>query len=355
MGKNVTIERKTSISSQHRGYLELIQAFGRDMLLQKHVIALAVAMGVAGSVAEATLALMELEEAQVVKKIDWEGSGKFVVFKKFAIRFLAGLDSSQKVAAASKVNSNSTFRENAFKSQFILERVIPAMQKRGMEITTEGIKQYLLEQQCSNLLISKNRGEQYYVELLKKFPTLIKKVEVATTIERLQGQKAQRLSNLQGGQMDVNVKVVNTTSKADSGITKENKDQKLKRTADFSTLLRRNVYVVGIKHDQEAGTMVVYMCYYNTAHATTTHKMALNYAIARDVLERTFNIPVDLKFVAMVPTEEEKVELEQDMYKMGYNPIKHKHREVPYFWDILLDLDFMDIEPKDTKVEITTL
>lgn len=60
-------------------------------------------------------------------------NSKFILLKKYAIRYLANAKKSSEVASLTTVNSNKRYVENILKTQFILNIIIPSMKRRDIK------------------------------------------------------------------------------------------------------------------------------------------------------------------------------------------------------------------------------
>ena len=122
----VSNERKQSMCEKHEELLKIIDIIGNKMMLQKQFIELSIALGVVKDKFQAIKGIQELERAEIIKKIKFSGtSNKFILFRKYAIRYLAKANKSSDVSGISVVNSNKRYIENIMKVQFILTTIIP--------------------------------------------------------------------------------------------------------------------------------------------------------------------------------------------------------------------------------------
>lgn len=77
------------------------------MMLQKQLVQIVVELGIVKNEFEAIRAILELEQAEMIKKIKFSNTNnKFILFKKYAIRYLAGVSDGNAVAGLPSVNSN---------------------------------------------------------------------------------------------------------------------------------------------------------------------------------------------------------------------------------------------------------
>jgi hypothetical protein len=95
-----------------------------------------VQLGVAKDEFDSIKSISEMERAEIIKKIKYSNTNsKFILLKKYAIRYLANAKKSSEVASLTTVNSNKRYVENIIKIQFILNIIIPSMKKRGLKLS----------------------------------------------------------------------------------------------------------------------------------------------------------------------------------------------------------------------------
>ena len=243
-----TNEYKEQLCNKYKPYLELIDKLGNKIMFQQQIIDLSILLNIAQDKYVVIKVLNELVSGEILKKIKF-GSKKaqILIFKKYAIRFLRGLSSSQSVGAVPKVNTNARYWESYFKVQLIIEQYIKRMMKLQIGLSLDNLLKYI-ESRNSTILLGKNDTIKFYYNLMeqKQFINILDKDVVNEHIQTLQKEQNNISNNL-----SKNREVVEEVKKGDY------KKKKRKNKWDFlyystiGTLTRKNVYISAISKDKE--------------------------------------------------------------------------------------------------------
>lgn len=285
----ITNEAKEEVCNKYKNYLKLIDKLGNKIMLQKHFIVLSIILNISKDKFQVMKALQDLEQYEIIKKINLDSSkNKIIIFKKFAIRFLRGFNSSQSVAAVPKVNTNRKYYLNYFKVQYILEIIIPKMKKNNLELNLKSLIDYMNELNC-NILYSKNNILEYYNKNIFKYKNFLNEIEFKNDVYKLNKQHDKLIKNL-GNRDGTESKYIN-----------QNKVIKKRKTkwdylvdSNISTLLRKDVYISKIEEkDNKINISVFYIDVLNTQNSKN---IILNLAICYTIFKRLFNGNIVLNF-----------------------------------------------------------
>lgn len=281
-----TNEYKEQLCKKYRSYLELIDKIGNKIMFQEQLIKLSIVLNISKDVYETIKVINELVNSEVIKKTRF-GSKKtqILIFKKYAIRFLRGLSSSQSVGAVPKVTTNSRYWESYFKTEIIIEQYIPQMIKNKINPTLENLLQFI-KIRNSTILLNKNKGGQFYENLMKQeeFSKFLNKYVLEEHIKVVKAEHSNMLKSL-----NKNKKNDNTT-----------KRKKRKNKWDFlhfstiNTLTRRNVYVNSIEIDKNE-TIKIYCNFLDINNTQDLEKGLTNLAIVYNFFKRIFNKKIMVK------------------------------------------------------------
>lgn len=317
----VTRERKEEICQKYDIFLRIIDQLGHGIMLQKQFIEICILLGAATDNFMVIKALKDLEESEIIKKINFiDTKNKFIILKKYAIKYLTGANSSTEVASIKQPNSNIKFYESIFKMHFIINTVIPTMH-RIENINLREVLRALKIFNC-NILYTKNMGLNYYAESLIKFTDSYDKEVFATQVEILEEEKKLREDNLNGIKRTVN--------------------KPRKKRGDFlaystiNTLLKKDIYIMQMY--KKDNIIYVGVVDFDIQNGKNVPNIALNINIVYGLFKRLFgigNFKLTYKVVVHTPTAQRIVE--KELNKKGINPITHVPRMFPYWQEVLLE------------------
>lgn len=200
-----------------------------------------------------------------IKKIKYSNTNsKFILLKKYAIRYLANAKKSSEVASITTVNSNKRYVENILKIQFILNIIIPSIKKRGIKLSVSEFLGFLDNINC-NLLHSANNMTKYYKNLIANKSIVIDKVECTNDLNALEIERSIRISKLKG---------LDTESRLSY---RKNKEDYL-YNSNISTLARKNIFIAHIEYNSIRDNTKIRVYYFNTSKDKNSYATALNYS-----------------------------------------------------------------------------
>jgi hypothetical protein len=169
----VTNQRKESVSKKYRTYLQIIYHFGNKVILMKQLFDYAKAFKLAKHYPEFHGQIQELVDADIVKREPFEALGRktqlhMLTMRKYGIRFVEGKPNSNSVGAVPKANSNERIVVSIFKNAYILDKIIPRLQKQDIDVSYDNIFGMLAADK-SSLLYNKNQGLDYLYEFNDDF------------------------------------------------------------------------------------------------------------------------------------------------------------------------------------------
>lgn len=301
----LTNKAKEEACIKYRNYLELIDKLGNKIMLEKQFIDLCVKLNIARDRFIVLKVIQELKKNEIIKKINYcDSNNKIIIFKKYAIRFLGGFNSSQRVAAVPKVNSNNRYYLSYFKVQFILNTIIPSMEKKNKELNLDGLIEYI-DSLNSNILYRKNNVLEYYNNLNKKFDKYINKYEFNRSLELLNKEYINLTNNL--GRKKINI--------PEDKFIKRNRKTKWDYLAEatIGTLIRKDIYIAQIIKKEDYININVY--FFDVLNGQNIRNLILNYSICYTLFKRLFNCNINLKFNYVAKNEIAKINVKNKLTK----------------------------------------
>lgn len=330
----ITNKAKEEACIKYKSYLDVIDKLGNKTMLEKQLISLCIKLNIARDRFIVLKVIQELEKNEVIKKINFGGSNnKIIIFKKFAIRFLGGFNSSQQVAAVPKVNSNSRYYLSYFKVQFLLEVVIPNMEKKSKELSLDSLMEHI---DClnSNILYSKNNVLEYYHNLYK-FKNDINEDELKRSLELLNKEHNKLINNL--GRKK--------TNEFEDKSIKRNRKTKWDYLAEatIGTLLRKDIYIAQIF--KKNNDMKISIYYFDVLNGQNASNIALNFSICYTLFKRLFNCNVKLYFRVAAKNEIARKNIETNLEndKLKHMLIKNHINDLDWCNMELMIINFKDI------------
>lgn len=335
----VSNERKQSMCEKYEELLKIINIIGYKMMLQKQFIELSIALGVVKDKFQAIKAIQELERAEIIKKIKFSGtSNKFILFRKYAIRYLAKASKSSDVAGISAVNSNKRYIENIMKVQFILTTIIPTAKKNNIELTLDNLLVFISELNC-NILYKDNCMYKFYEELLNRTNLYFEKNEIEEDFQLLKNEHSKRLRNLKG-----------ISEKSEEKYRKNKEDYLF--NSNIATLSRKNIYLANIKYNVKTDTTKVIAYYFNMSIDKNSYTVALNYSILYNTMKRLFGNNINIEFRVICINELIQHRIIEDLSRKGINPRTKEKRIDTYLIEMLRAnrLSEADFEKMNIKI-----
>ncbi|MDZ7542274.1 hypothetical protein GNF83_13695 [Clostridium perfringens] len=301
----ITNKAKEEACIKYKSYLDVIDKLGNKIMLEKQLISLCVKLNIARDRFIVLKAIQDLEKAEVIKKINFcDSNNKIIIFKKYAIRFLGGFNSSQQVAAVPKVNSNNRYYLSYFKVQFILNIIILSMEKKNMKLSLDSLIEYI-DGLNSNIFYGKNNVLEYYNNLNKKFNNDINKDEFNRSLELLNKEYINLTNNL--GRKKTNCfedKPIKKTRKTKWDYLAE---------ATIGTLIRKDIYIAQIIKNDDVLHVNAY--FFDVLNSQNIRNLILNYSICYTLFKRLFNCNINLKFNYVAKNEIAKINVKNKLTK----------------------------------------
>lgn len=161
----VTPEAKRNGLVKFDKYLRLINLTNDYMMSQQQFVELCVLMGYGTANVIRADILAEMVRLELIKYCYIGATqAKMILFTKISIRHIKGKDSSDKVASLRDFKSDTPKLLAMMKVKYIMKTVIPSMQRRGITITPDAIKQFLKDAN-STLLLEPKDFINYYEQL----------------------------------------------------------------------------------------------------------------------------------------------------------------------------------------------
>lgn len=287
----VTTQKKQFICEKYNMYLEIINIVNDKMMLQKHLIIIAIELGVAKNKSEVLSIIKELEENEIIKRINFMGtSNKFIIFRKYAIRYLKGASSSQQVAAVPSYNSNIKYLENIYKVHIIINYYLDNLKKLRYKVNYKNLLS-LLDLWNSTFLINKNNSLHYYehnlIRLIKS--NYMVKSEFEKDVKMLIDEKKTRDLSLNVQNRDfVKEHYKNNKSKKKTKSTNE-----ILELSTIATLIRKNIQIERIYLINDVLTINV--AYMDLNYSQDCGRAIFNCAIAYKLFKRLIEPTVKFK------------------------------------------------------------
>ncbi|NOW87950.1 hypothetical protein B0H39_005981 [Clostridium beijerinckii] len=332
----ITTARKQETCEKYDMYLQIIEKLGHRIMLQKQFVQLCLELNVAKNKFEVMAALQELEISEIIKKINFvDSTNKFILFKKYAIKYMTKAKKSSDVTSIRQPNSNRKYYESIFKIHLIIYTIVPFMQKKNIEINLKSLLNFIEEVNC-NILYTKNQGKKFYDEQLIKFHEFINIAEYEKSCELLDKIETIRMQNLN-----------KIAKKGDLTERKKREDYLNYSTVD--TLLKKDIYIKHIKKAKKKEKIIISCCYFDLDNTQKAATITLNIAIAYKLFSRIFDVEIELKMDIITFNSIAEENVKKELYKRGVNPKTRRMRIDNYLnetlrADGLTEIDFDKIE-----------
>ena len=332
----VTNERKQETCNKYREYLRVINIIGNKIILQKHLMAISINLGIVKDEFAFIRDIRELEKNEIIKKIDYRSTkNKFILLRKYAIRYLANAKKSSDVASITRVNSNKRYDENIMKVQFIIDTIIPSIIRREIEVNLDNMLVFLENLNC-NILHKANNMSTFYNLLIKN---KIITDEILNDLKSLEIEQDTRVSNLKG-----------TENKCRNYYRKNKEDYIY--NSNIATLARKSIYIGSIKIINSIFKIKAY--YFNISEEKNTRIIALNYSITYNTFKRLLGSNIELEFIVIVKNSMIRKILIEDLNKKGINPRTKEMRTENYLIEMLRGNGLNEIDFQKIKIRIST-
>ncbi|MCG7380052.1 hypothetical protein MH215_23950 [Paenibacillus sp. ACRSA] len=308
---------KQTVCDKYRLYLEIIYRFGNKVILMKQLYQYAQMMGIARSFSAFYGSITDLVNADILRKESFNAFGKktqlqMLVMRKYGIRFLEEKPDSYSVASVKKAIGNERILISIFKNQYILNKVIPRIQKEGMRVTLGSIID-LLERDHSTILYNKNQGLPFLMKMhneatLQKYLDMLsveQDIENMQDIKRRMGEGLKKGSKASDGKGRGRLYLpeVSSMNRIDN-IAKRSQDLSKEDKIDnytIDTMLAFNAYVAQIRIDK--GQVKITVLIFDIFNRSNVYKVATHIACMYHMFTRFFECQIELK-VGVVSIDE---------------------------------------------------
>lgn len=368
----VTNKKKEEICNKYKVYLKLIYEIGNKVMLSKQLFQYAVAFGIVKYRIDYWKQIEELKNYDILRAepfvvFDKKTQHEVLTLKKYPIRYLEGKEKSYDVAAVPKSNSNERILLSIFKNTYVLDKIIPVLEKHGQEITYTSIISYL-NSSHSSLLLNKNEGLEYLnyfaeimpQEALNKFNIEAEKDDMEALIDkRKKGLKMGSIATegkgkgkLLSSSADPLGSIKNKSKELieieDKQLIKSPKIRKLE-TYNFDTMLNAYTYVAQIRNVDNVISITALM--FDIADSRNVYKIALNiasiYKMFDRYLKRKFKLVVGVicyDDVAQTAVEEDSSKRTQNRISKELNELNKLQNYLKLNYIQYTDLDNIEIK-----------
>lgn len=308
---------KQTVCDKHRLYLEIIYRFGNKVILMKQLYQYAQMMGIARSFSAFYGSITDLVDADILRKESFNAFGKktqlqMLVMRKYGIRFLEEKPDSYSVASVKRALGNERILVSIFKNQYILNKIIPRIQKEGTRVTLGAING-LLERDHSTILHNKNQGLSF-LKKIKNEATLqeyLDMLSVEQDIEKMQEikqrmgeglRKGSEASNGKGGgkHRSPELTSMDRVEKVAMRSQDLNKEERV-HNYTLDTMLSFNAYIAQIKVSE--GQLKITALIFDIFNRSNIYKIATHIACMHHMFTRYFQDEIELK-VGIVSIDE---------------------------------------------------
>lgn len=290
----ITTEKKEFICKKYDTHLKIINILNDKMMLQKHLIILAIELGIAKNKNDVLNVIKELEENQIIKRINFMGtSNKFIIFRKYAIRYLKGASSSQQVAAVPNYNSNMPYLENVYKVHIIIHNYLASLKDSNTKVNFTNLLD-LLDLWNSTFLLNKNNALCFYEHNLFRLVNskMILKKEFRNDIGVLRDEKKNRDINLDVKNRDFVKEYYKNNKQAKK---KPKTKEELLEFSTIATLIRKNIQIHSIYLNKNILTINVMFFDLNNSQdcGRAIFNCALVYKLFKRIMEPTIKFKIN--------------------------------------------------------------
>lgn len=369
----VTNKRKQEVCERYSTYLQLIYYFGNKVMLMKQLFEYAKVMGLARHYPHFHSQVKELVEADILRQEPFVAFGRvtqlhMLTLKKYAIRFIEGKEKSYDVSAVPKANNNERILLSIFKNTYILDKVVPRLQKHGVEVSYSNIVA-LLKEDNSNILYNKNKALDYLNELLKSTLKQYFNIdEMSYVIHELVQLKNKKMEGLKMGaearEGKGEGKISSKSKNAILGVyerytaMQETENSQLIQSAKDRKIANYNIdsmfnaycYIAQIKHINNVLTITVLL--FDLNNKQDIYKFATHIACIYHMFNRYLNVNFKLKVGIIALDEEAQKNIETDA-KKGVKDIFTKEVKGERLTNILSSWGVDEIMQQDIDIRFT--
>lgn len=338
-----TNAKKQRACEAHSTYLKIIYHFGNKVILMKQLFEYAQALGLAKSYPQFHAHVQELVDADVLHQEPFEALGKttqlhMLKMRKYGLRFIEGKADSTGVGAVPKSNSNERILLAIFKNVYILDKIIPALQKKNTPVSYESINE-LLEAHRSNLLFNKNKGLDYmqtwdsdFMSNYFDIPAVqgdVAKLELLNAKKKaglLKGAKASEGKGV-GGRMASNEPIANIEADFELAEEKPKQNKKLKKMNEYNMDSMMNAYSYIAQMKEINGVFNITALMFDISNGQDVYKLSTQIASIYHMFFRY--LKPDMPFLLKVGVIALDGESELNMKKEASKTVKDRITKEP--------------------------
>lgn len=301
---------KLELCYKHFAYLLVINNIGNRMMLQEQFIQVILALNIDQTKKTILNKLLELKKADIIKEQRFVMNSRFIILKKFAIKFLEKeWDLDNNVSSTKIPATNRTYYKNIFRTEYFLKQIIPRINVDKVNLGE--IEVYLKYQSCSFL----TDGEDFMWNFDESFFMDENRGEIKKDARLLQQQK------------EIQRKLLKKELKKAEFVKNEE--------VNISSLLVKNVIVDSCALDEKMGTFVAKINYIDFIDKQDIEDIIYVYAIAYTVFRRLINYKYNVYIHIRVCTESEQAckNIKKNLMVVKSKEANGEHRKI----DILLN------------------
>ena len=183
---------KLELCNEYYIYLLIIQAVGNGsgMALQEQVVKAVLEFEIDNKKETVLRKLLELKKGEVIKEQRFIKNSRFLVLKKFAIKYLEKEIITDAVASVPIPKSNASYYKNIFRAEYFLEELVPFIKEEG------GIRcsiEECLKYRCTSYLID---DESFMWNVMEEFLLEVNKEEIKKDAKLLKEKRQLQLKLL---------------------------------------------------------------------------------------------------------------------------------------------------------------
>ncbi|NOU53717.1 hypothetical protein HN020_02725 [Brevibacillus borstelensis] len=302
---------KQAICEKYRTYLEIIYTFGNKVMMMKQLHQYAELLGIARSFSAFYSSIIELVDAEILKKESFTAFGKktqlhMLVMRKFGIRYIEKKHDSYSVASVPKAQGNERILISIFKNQYILNKIVPIIQRTSKEVTLVAINQKL-ERHHSTILYNKNQGLSFLLKMRDEamLQDHLDMVSINQDIERMKVIKQKMEEGLRRGAEVSNGKgkgksrvqpssaseIDDVESIAEKNVGDLSKKERITNYT-INTMLAFNAYIAQIRFDE--GQIKIAVLIFDIHNRSNIYKIGTHIACMFHMFRHYFKSKLEL-------------------------------------------------------------
>jgi len=329
-----TNAQKDELCDRYLWLLVTIYVVGNKVMLSKQLKELSIAFDRAKDKYEYWMIINELKSHDVIKSESIIINGKatrhqMIILKKYAIRFLEGKESANGVASVPKATTNERIFISIFKTAFVMDKIIPELQKKGVYVSLSYVEEYL-EIYCSNLLLNKNKGLCYLEFLREALPVgvidmysfnkdtkALKEIEesrIRALIEGSYSRNGKGKGKTKASVVDplgvVTEKYISTNPRPPGSLFDNPKDRRLFESG-FNSLFNAYIYIAKIDFGND-NSCHVDTVQFDLNNNRNLYKIVQNAVVTYNIMKRYLNVEFKFEYTVACIDKDAAKSLEKE-------------------------------------------